>query len=90
MIFEEKTLSTERIYEGKVINLRKDKVTVLNGVSYREVVEHGGGAVILPIDKNDNVVMVKQYRKPFDEVILELPAGKIKITRSPRRRRSEN
>lgn len=83
MIFEEKTLSSERIYEGRVINLRRDKVTVMNGTSYREVVEHDGGAVVLAIDRDDRVVMVKQYRKPFDKVILELPAGKIEKDEDP-------
>lgn len=77
MTFEEKTLASERIYEGKILNLRKDKVTVKTGASYREIVEHNGGSVILPIDEDDNVIMVKQFRKPFEEVILELPAGKI-------------
>lgn len=77
MIFEEKTIGTERIYEGKVLNLRKDKVTVENGVSYREIVEHNGGAVIAAVTKDDKLVMVRQYRKPAERVVLEVPAGKI-------------
>ena len=76
MIFEEKTISTERIYEGKIINLRKDKVTVKNGTSYREIVEHNGGAVICPLTNDGKLVMVKQFRKPIESVMLELPAGK--------------
>lgn len=78
MIFEEKTLSTEMIYEGRILNLRKDRVTVSGeDESFREIVEHNGGAVILPIKDNGNIVMVRQYRKPFDSPFLELPAGKI-------------
>lgn len=42
MTFEEKTVGTERIYEGKIINVRRDQVTVENGLSYREIVEHSG------------------------------------------------
>ena len=49
MIFEEKTIETERIYEGKILNLRRDKVTVEHGTSYREIIEHNGGAVIAAV-----------------------------------------
>lgn len=77
MIFEEKTISTERIYEGAILNLRRDKVTVMNGESYREIVEHKGGAVIAALKDDGKMVMVKQFRKPVDKVMLEVPAGKI-------------
>ena len=76
MIFEEKTLESERIYEGAIINLRRDKVTVKTGTSYREIIEHNGGAVICALTKEKNLIMVKQFRKPAEEVLLELPAGK--------------
>ena len=47
MIFEEKTLSTEMIYEGRILNLRKDRVTVSGGdESFREIVEHNGASKI--------------------------------------------
>lgn len=77
MTFEEKTLESERIYEGKILNLRKDTVTVENGTSMREIVEHNGGAVIVPVTDDRKVIMVKQYRKPARRVMLEVPAGKI-------------
>ena len=77
MIFEEKTLSQERIYEGKIINLKKDKVTVKSGTSYREIVEHSGGAVIIAITDEKKMVMIRQFRKPADKVMFEVPAGKI-------------
>ncbi len=77
MTFEEKTISSETIYEGAILKLRKDKVTVINGESYREIVEHRGGSVIVPIDEEGNVIMVRQFRKPVEKVILEVPAGKI-------------
>ncbi len=77
MVFEEKVLSSEMIYEGRIINLRKDKVTVVNGTSYREVVEHSGGAVLLAVTDDRKMVMVRQYRRPADKVMFEVPAGKI-------------
>ena len=77
MIFEEKTLKSERIYEGAIINLRRDKVTVLHGTSYREIVEHNGGAVLAAVTDEGKMVMVRQFRKPAERVMLEVPAGKI-------------
>ena len=77
MIFEEETISTERIYEGAILNLRRDKVTVMEGESFREIVEHRGVAVIAAVKDDGNMVMVKQFRKPAERVMLEVPAGKI-------------
>ena len=77
MTFEEKTIDTERIFEGKVINLRRDRVTVMEGESFREIVEHNGGAVIAAVKQNGNMIMVRQFRKPAERVMLEVPAGKI-------------
>jgi len=77
MIFEEKTLDSKRIYEGRIINLRVDKVTVLSGTSTREIVEHNGGSVIAAVTNDDKIIMVKQFRKPMESPILEVPAGKL-------------
>ena len=63
MIFEEKTLKSERIYEGTILNLRRDEVTVLHGTSYREIVEHNGGAVLAALTDEGKMVMVRQFRK---------------------------
>jgi ADP-ribose pyrophosphatase len=77
MIVEEKTISTERIYEGAIINLRCDKVTVRNGgTSYREIVEHGGGVAIAALTADGRMPMVRQFRKSADAAMLEVPAGK--------------
>lgn len=83
MTFEEKTLETERIFEGVVINLRRDKVTVENGTSYREIIEHNGGAVLAAVTDEGKLVMVRQYRKPAQRVMLEVPAGKIDKGETP-------
>ena len=76
MIFEEKPLSSEQIYTGKVLNLRKDRVIARSGESWREIVEHKGGSCILPIDANGDAILVRQYRKAAEQVLLEAPAGK--------------
>lgn len=82
--FEEKTLETKRIYEGRIINLRKDKVTVRDGrTSWREIVENNGGAVAVAITEDNKIIMVKQFRKPFDRVMTEVPAGKIEPGEDP-------
>ena len=77
MTFKEEVLSTERIYEGRIINLRKDKVTVVHGTSTREVIEHNGGAVLIAVTPERKMVMVRQYRRPADKIMFEVPAGKI-------------
>ncbi len=83
MTFEEKTLATEMIYEGAILNLRRDKVTVMEGESYREIVEHNGGAVIAALKPDGKMIMVRQFRKPAERVMLEVPAGKIDPGESP-------
>ncbi|MCQ4635384.1 NUDIX hydrolase [Anaerovorax odorimutans] len=77
MVFEEKKISSERIYEGAILNLRKDTVTAPKGTAYREIVEHNGAVAIVPITDEGKLVMVKQFRYPSGKVILEIPAGKI-------------
>ena len=74
----ETVLSSERIYEGKIINLRRDMVALENGrKAAREIVEHPGGVGILPLDKDGSVYMVRQYRHGAREIVLEIPAGKL-------------
>ncbi|PKM84391.1 MAG: ADP-ribose pyrophosphatase [Firmicutes bacterium HGW-Firmicutes-11] len=78
MTHEEITLETERIYEGKILNLRRDKVLAVGEqVAYREIVEHKGGVAIAAITDDGKMVMVRQYRKAASKVVLEVPAGKI-------------
>lgn len=73
----EKTLASQRIYEGKIINLRRDTIELPNGnQSTREVVEHPGGVAVLAVDDEDNILFVTQYRYPYAKELLEIPAGK--------------
>ena len=77
MNLEEKQLSVEYMYEGKIINLRRDTALLPNGnTALREVVEHPGGVCVAALTDNDEVLFVKQFRYPYFETILEIPAGK--------------
>lgn len=78
MIYEEKTVSTKRIYDGIVVNLRVDTVELPDGkTALRDIVEHPGGVGIVAITDDNKILMVKQYRKPIEKAIIELPAGKL-------------
>ena len=77
MHLEEKTISVEQIYNGKIIDVTREKVLLENkSEAYREVVHHSGGVCILPINDKGEVLFVRQFRYPFKEVLLEIPAGK--------------
>jgi len=84
MTFKEETIKSEMIYEGNILNLRKDTVRVKNGISFREIVEHNGGAVVVAITDNNKILMVSQFRKPFDKDVFELPAGKLDGEENPK------
>ena len=85
MIIQEKTISSDRIYTGKVISLKVDTVEIDNkGYKKREIVEHPGAVAIVAITEDNKVVLVKQFRKPIEQVIWELPAGKLEIGESPK------
>jgi len=69
-------ISSRRIYEGKMLNLRVDEIALTAGrVALREVVEHGGAVVVAAVDQDDYVYLVRQYRHAIGEWLLELPAG---------------
>lgn len=78
MIYEEKTVSSEKVFEGRIIKVKVDKVEMPDGsTSTRELVEHPGGVGIVALTGNDEIILVKQYRKPLDKIIYEIPAGKL-------------
>lgn len=77
MNLEERQLSFDYKFKGRIINLRVDEALLPNGATAtREVVEHNGGICVVPITEKGEVLMVEQYRYPYGEVILEIPAGK--------------
>lgn len=77
MKLTETTLKENYIYKGKIINLRKDDVELPDGkTAIREFVEHNGGVCVLPLTDDDEIVFVRQFRYPYKEELLEIPAGK--------------
>jgi ADP-ribose pyrophosphatase len=74
----EETLSSQLIYDGRVVKLRIDSIRLSNGrQTTREIVEHGDCVAVVVIDESDNVLLVKQFRKPVESELLEIPAGGI-------------
>ena len=84
MELTEKTVSSKYIFEGQVVRLRYDEVELPDGsFSTREIVEHNGGVAVAAITDNDEIILVRQYRHPYGEVILEIPAGKMEKGEDP-------
>ena len=84
MNFDEKTLDSKVVYEGKVVTVIRDDVEVADGhKSFREVVLHSGGVVVAALKDNNTILLIKQYRYPLKKVNLELPAGKLEIGENP-------
>lgn len=80
----EKTISSERVYNGKIVKLRVDEVELPDGRrTKREVCDHQGGVGILPIDSDGCAILVRQYRYPYETTLLEIPAGKLEPGEDP-------
>ena len=78
MELTEKKLTSELIFDGKVVHLYKDTVELPNGnEATREGIRHIGAVGVLPVTDNGEVILVKQFRYPFGEVLTEIPAGKL-------------
>lgn len=75
---EERTLSSHTVFDGQAVKLRVDTVETADGrESTREIVEHIDCVSIVPVDGDDNVLLVRQYRKAIEKELLEIPAGGI-------------
>ncbi len=80
----EKTLSSQCLYKGRIISLYSDEVELENGAKAgREVIDHPGGVGVLPITADGDVLMVRQFRYPHRQVLLEIPAGKLDANEEP-------
>lgn len=80
----EKTLKEEPIFKGRIINVHVDDVELEDGsLSKREVVDHGGGVSVVALTENDEILLVRQFRYPYKEVISEIPAGKLEKGENP-------
>lgn len=72
----EPTVESKILYQGRIINLRVDTVRLPNGrLATREIAEHAHCVCIVPVDEQGNVLLVRQYRKPAEAELLEIPAG---------------
>ena len=72
----EELLKTERIFDGVVVKLRVDTIRKESGeVTTREIIEHDPVIAVIPVDADDNVVFVRQFRRPTGRDLLEIPAG---------------
>lgn len=84
MKLDEKTIEKKYIYKGRIINVRTDTAELPNGKqALREVVEHPGGVTVAALTDNDELMFVRQFRYPYSEVLLELPAGKLEYGEDP-------
>ena len=84
MELTEKTLSSEKIFDGRILHVRRDTVLLPNGhQSTREVVDHPGGVCVLALDDQERVLVVSQFPYPYAEVLRELPAGKLEYGEDP-------
>lgn len=82
--FEEKTISTEPIFSGKVISVQVDEVELPDGKqSKREIVKHPGAVAVIAITKEKKIIFVEQFRKPLEKSIIEIPAGKLEKGEKP-------
>lgn len=84
MDLTEKTIETREIFSGRIIKVRVDTVSLPDGQqSTREVVEHAGAVAVVALDNDHNIIMVRQYRKPVEMVLMEIPAGTMEKDEDP-------
>ena len=81
---KETQLSTKQVYCGSFLDVRKDEVELPNGkTSTREWIKHPGAACIIPVLPDGKIALIKQYRYPIQEEMIELPAGKLDPNETP-------
>ena len=84
----EPTVESKLVYQGRIVNLRVDTVRLPSGrLTTREIAEHSESVCMVPLDEQGNVLMVRQFRKPAEAELLEVPAGGSGTWRRPSRRR---
>ena len=83
MKFNETTKNKSYLYKGKILNVRKDEVILPDGKdAIREMIEHSGGSAVV-CENDGKILLVRQFRYPYKEEILEIPAGKLNAGESP-------
>lgn len=84
MDFTEKPLKQDYLYRGKIVNLRVDNAELPDGTTaLREVIEHPGGVCVSALTEKEELLFVEQFRYPYMETVLELPAGKLEYGEDP-------
>ena len=84
IIAPERTIERNILFTGKVLQLEYDRILLQNDApAHREVIRHHGAVCVIPITKEGEVYMVRQYRYPYDTVLLEIPAGKLEPGEDP-------
>lgn len=84
MDLTEKTLASSLVYRGLIVNVRRDKALLPDGrPCEREVVEHGGAVAVAALTDSGELLFVRQFRYPYGEAVLELPAGKLEAGEDP-------
>lgn len=82
--FEEKTIASQTLYEGKIVTLKVDDVVLPDGQqAKREIISHPGAVAMMAVTNEDRLVLVRQFRKALEKTILEIPAGKIEANEDP-------
>ena len=80
----EPTIATRSIFQGRILNVRVDTIRLPNGrETTRENVDHDPSICVVPVDEANNVLLVRQYRKPTESFLLEVPAGGIEEGETP-------
>ncbi|WP_100402414.1 NUDIX hydrolase [Bacillus sp. FJAT-42315] len=82
--FEEKTIHTEPIFEGRIIRLQVDDIVLPDGkTGKREIIKHPGAVAVLALTAEGKIVLVEQYRKALERSLVEIPAGKLEAGEKP-------
>ncbi|BCR36268.1 NUDIX hydrolase [Mariniplasma anaerobium] len=73
-------INSKKVYTCSFMDVYEDDVRLPDQrVAKRNYIKHPGGAAMLAITKKDKVILIKQYRYPLDEIIFEIPAGKMDV-----------
>jgi len=84
MNLNETTVARNVVYRGRIVTLRCDDALLPNGKPcLREVVDHPGGVCVVAVTNENELLLVRQFRYPYGEVLLELPAGKLEHGEDP-------
>ena len=74
----EKKIKSSIMFEGSILKLYFDEVLLPNGkTATREKVTHPGAVAVVPVNQNNEVILVRQYRYPIEKILIEIPAGKL-------------